>query len=473
MKKVLLWLIIGLLSLSIMGPISLVGCTKATVETAAATTAAETTTAATTAAVTLTESDEFNAWLADTYKNYSGTEIKVAVASHPAIEALKAMTPQFEEKTGIKVVWDEMEEGILLDKFLVDATSGKSSYDVVMMCPEFTPTVVDLNLLTPLDDWFADKEKTPDWVAVDDILPAYRNMLYMNDHFWGLPFCGETIFMLYRKDIFDKYDLKVPTTFDELLETAKFINENVPDMAGISMRTRRGWEATYMWSVFIFPFGGKIIDFDANKPALDQKETIDSLKYFVELCKYGPVGIETFSYPESFDAFMQGKAGIMVEASFAASEAENPDKSIVAGKVGWAPMPTGPAGAFSGAWGWGLSLVDASEKKDAAWAFITYMTGKPMQSEYIANGGVVSRTSWLEDPKNQEEFPYYQAIIDTIKQATNLQTTGYGVVIMDPAWGPLSEMIGTEVSRAVTGEITVEEAAKNMQEQAVEIWESR
>jgi len=422
------------------------------------------------AAAPLTSNEEFDVWADNIRKNLGRTEIRIAAATHPSINAFKKMLPQFEKMTGIKVVLDEMQEDLLMQKILLNTTSGKSSYDVVMSCPEHLPKFVTLGTFSPLDNWLADKQKSPSWFDPEDILQAYRDMLSFDGNIYGIPFAGETIFMMYRKDIFEKYGLDVPTTFDELLKTAKFIQENVPDMAGNSMRTRVGWEATYQWSEFIFPFGGKIIDFDTNKPAFDQQGTIDSLKYFVELAKTGPAGIESYCFSDAWDALMQGKAGISVECSAAAPEVENPDKSVVVGKVGYKKMPAGPAGAFSGVWGWGFCMIDASKKKDAAWAFITYMTGKHMQAEYIANGGIISRVSWLENPEKQKEFSYYRPLLDTLKQAADLTAKGYGVVIPDERWEKLSQMMGVEVSRAVAGEITAEEACANMQKQAVDIW---
>lgn len=409
-------------------------------------------------------------WSTLVRSKYEGTEIKVAAATHPSIEAFKKMTPQFQELTGIKVTWDEMEEGQLADKLLLEATSGSTSYDVVMNCPEFTPALVDAGMLEPLDSWLADSEKSPAWFDPQDILAAYRDMLSYQGKHYGIPFAGETVFLFYRKDIFEKHNLKVPQTFDEVLQTAKTIEEKEPGMYGISMRTRLGWEFTYMWSVFIFPFGGRIIDPSTNSPGFNLPGTLESLKYMIELAKYGPTGIEAFSFPEAWDAFMQGKAGMMIEASAAAPEVENPEKSVVAGKVGYAPMPAGPDGAYSGVWGWGFSMTAGSKNKEAAWDFIVYMTSREMQDEYVGNGGIPSRSSWLSDATLQTQYPYYKATLDTLKQAADLQAKGLGVVIMDPRWSQISEIMGTEGAKALAGEITPEQAVENMQSQISETW---
>lgn len=405
-------------------------------------------------------------WATEVRAQHEGTEIKVAVASHPSIEAFKELLPRFEELTGIDVVFDEMEEGAQGQKLLLEASSGTTSYDAVMNAPERVPNHADLGYLEPLDSWI---EKTPDWFDYEDILPAYRDMLSYEGKHYGIPFAGETIFQFYRKDLFDKYDVEVPTTFEEVMETAAFFQDKEDGLSGISFRARSGWEFTYMWSVFIFPFGGRMIEPETGEPGLNNPETIDSLQYMIDLRPYAPVGIESFSFPEAWDAFMQGKTAMMIEASAAAPEVEDPEKSVVAGKVGYAPMPAGPDGAYSGVWGWGFSLTAGSEKKEAAWAFITYMTSKTMQDEYISNGGIVSRESMLSDPEQQEKYPYYGAILKTLKQAADLQDKGLGVVLMIPEWSQISEIMGTEGARAFAGEISAAEAAESMQAQVEEV----
>jgi len=406
------------------------------------------------------------AWAAGVRAEYEGAEVRLAVASHPSIEAFKTMTPDFEELTGIDIVWDEMEEGALVDKLLLESSSGMTSYDAVMNCPEFTPILVDLGYLEPLDSWI---EGAPDWFDNGDILAAYRDMLSYEGAHYAVPFAGETIFLFYRKDLFDQYEVEVPTTFDEVLETAEFFHGKEDGLSGVSFRARSGWEFTYMWSEFIFPFGGRIADPEAGTVGLNNPETVDSLEYMIELSQYAPVGIESFSFPEAWDAFMQGKAAMMIEASAAAPEVENPDKSVVAGNVGYAKMPAGPAGAYSGVWGWGLSMTAGSENKDAAWAFITYMTSKAMQQEYIDDGGIVSRSSMLSDPDQQAQYPYYQTVLDTLDQAADLLAQDLGVVIMCSEWSEMSEVMGIEGARALAGEITAQEAADSMQAQVEEV----
>ena len=413
--------------------------------------------------------DPVEAWAKDIKAKYGGTELKLAVPSHPSTEAFKKLTPRFEELTGIKVVLDEMEEGALGQKLMLEIGAPTTSYDVIASYPEALPLMVDANFLEPLDSYVADPTKTPSWYDNEDILKAFRDMMIIDGKHYAAPFAGETVFLYYRTDLFEKYGIQVPKTMDELMTAAAFFKDKEPGLSGISMRTRVGWEMTYTWSVFIFPFGGEMLDPTNTKPGFTKPETVASLKYLIDLMKFAPTGVESFSFPEAWDAFMQGKTAMMVEASSAAAEVENPDKSVVAGKVGFAPMPAGPVGAYSGVWGWGYGITAKSQNKDAAYAYIMYMTSKALQADYVNNGGIVSRSSILSDPAQQTQFPYYKTTLDTLKQAADLMSKGYSVVIPIPQWNTLSDIMGTEGGKALIGQQTPEDACQKIQTQVEDL----
>jgi len=413
--------------------------------------------------------DPVEEWAAGIREQYGGTEITVAVASHPSIEAFKTMIPRFEELTGITVTLDEMEEGALGQRMLLEVSAESASYDAMMSAIEWNPLVASSGYGEPLEPWI-ESDITPDWFNYEDILAAYRDMFLWEDGMhYGIPFAGETVFMFYRQDLFEQEGIDVPTTYAEVMEAAKHFHENVDGVAGISYRARLGWEFTYMWSIFLAPFGGMMVDPATGEVALDAPGTVESLHYIRDLWQYAPVGVESFSFPEAWDAFMLGRAAIMIEASAAAPEVENPDKSLVAGNVGYSPLPAGPAGAYSGVWGWSFAMMQDSDNKEAAWAMIAYLTSEALQSDYLANGGIVSRSSALGDPELQAQFPYYQATLDTLEQAADLNALGLSVVLPTPRWSQVSQIMGTEGGRAFIGEISVEEAIESMQAQVSEV----
>jgi multiple sugar transport system substrate-binding protein len=46
------------------------------------------------------------AWEKEMRAKHAGTELRVLAISHPATDAMRAMAPEFERATGMKVTWE-------------------------------------------------------------------------------------------------------------------------------------------------------------------------------------------------------------------------------------------------------------------------------------------------------------------------------------------------------------------------------
>jgi len=179
---------------------------------------------------------------------------------------------------------------------------------------------------------------------------------------------------------------------------------------------------------------------------------------------YAPVGIESFSPPESFQAMQNGDVAMLVEATAAGPEMEDPAKSSVAGKLGYAILPAGPAGAYTGVWGWAYGINAASEKQDLAWDVITWLTSRYTHQDYLNAGGIVSRSSAFDDPANREKYPYFEATGQALAQAGDLAAKGLSVVPKTPVWTQMSDIMGNYGSEAFVDQMTSAEAVAKMQE---------
>ena len=47
-----------------------------------------------------------------------------------------------------------------------------------------------------------------------------------------------------------------------------------------------------MWSIFIYPFGGDMVDLESNTAQIDNAGNAASLEYLRQLLPYGPVGLK-------------------------------------------------------------------------------------------------------------------------------------------------------------------------------------
>jgi multiple sugar transport system substrate-binding protein len=254
------------------------------------------------------------------------------------------------------------------------------------------------------------------------------------------------------------------------LELARFFKDREPGLAGIVTRAQTGRTLALAWSLLTHQFCGSMVDQRTWEPTLEKPETVRSLRYLLDLLKAGPTGIENYTWEEATSTFMAGKAAIWFEATALQPWLEDPKKSTIVGKIGYAPPPKGPCGRYGAIAGWAMGLPVEGRHKDAAWAFIAYMTSREMAPVYAAKGGVISRISSLDDPKYVASNPdFVKALKGAYEAAANLTAKGEKWVPPTDVATRLHERIGAHAGNALLGKATPEEAAAAAAREAREI----
>ena len=119
--------------------------------------------------------------------------------------------------------------------------------------------------------------------------------------------------------------------------------------------------------------------FDANwNPQFDSPEWKATLQYYADIMKAdGPAGAATNGYNENLTLFQQGKCGMWIDATVAASFVSDATSSTVADKVGFALAPDKGLGKRGNwLWAWSLAIPAGTQKADAAQKFISWATSK-------------------------------------------------------------------------------------------------
>ena len=101
--------------------------------------------------------DAVDNWLAGLKSKFDGTELVFAMTSHPGTDGIQALVPEFTEKTGIKISFDIMGEGQLIDKTLLECQSEDLKWDVIMIAAETSPQMLHDNCTVPLNDYLKDQ----------------------------------------------------------------------------------------------------------------------------------------------------------------------------------------------------------------------------------------------------------------------------------------------------------------------------
>jgi multiple sugar transport system substrate-binding protein len=119
--------------------------------------------------------------------------------------------------------------------------------------------------------------------------------------------------------------------------------------------------------------------------------------------------------------FAQGNVATFLDINLFVPTLENPEKSKVAGKVGYAMVPRGPAGRAPFLAGWAYSLSPFSKHKEAGWYFVQWATNKELNLAAKLDGWPSPRTSAWESPKFKEtdKTPEFtQVVLRSYKEAS-------------------------------------------------------
>jgi sorbitol/mannitol transport system substrate-binding protein len=407
------------------------------------------------------------------------TTITVATVANPQMQDIESLISNFEEENpDISVEFSILPENELRDRVTQDIATQGGQYDVVTIGTYEVPIWAENGWITNLDDYAGEGDYDP-----DDLIPPIRQALSYEDSLYAVPFYGESSFLMYRKDLFDQAGLTMPEqpTWQEVAEFAKTLHAPDNNLAGICLRGLPGWgEVLAPLNTVILTFGGRWYDEEWNAHLTDP-ETVEAVQFYVDLVtNYGEPGAPNAGFSECLTALGQGNAAMWVDATVAAGLLEDPENSTVAGKMGYVPAPVVETESSGWLWAWSLAMPETSEKKDAAWAFMSWATSK----EYMQLVGEElgwtrvppgSRLSTYEIPEYQEAAAAYaQQTIDAIN-AVNPEQPGVhpqpwvGVqYVAIPEFQDLGTRVSQEISAAIAGQQTVQEAMEKAQQYAEE-----
>src|SRR3990172_11682248 len=169
-------------------------------------------------------------------------------------------------------------------------------------------------------------------------------------------------------------------------------------MYGFVARGLKNANAT-PWAYVIYNMGGKYLTPD-GKSALNTPEWVKAMDWYAGMLKrFGPPGVVNFNWYECSSAFMQGQVAIYYDGVNFASQFEDPAKSKVVGKVGYAVLPAGPGGHFSPIYITGMAVNAQSRSKEASYLFCQWATNKANAVRELMAGVGVGRTSTWDSPE--------------------------------------------------------------------------
>ncbi len=412
--------------------------------------------------------------LAGPYDEYVGETLYVNFPAHPHFDAVMRILPEFTKETGIEVEVDQLPYLKMRERQTLELGQDEGDYDLVAYVVFSKADYVFADQLENLARYFMNPMLSDPAYDPDDLIDGYvynigfagGNKGYLEGKtgsLFGIPYGSETSVLGYRMDIFEKHGLKVPETYDELLETACKIPELEPGMGGLSSRAASGHHASHAFLLHLAPLGGRVFD-DQWNPIVNNEQGVAAANALKTIVDCGPEGASSFGFGEALGSFLNGDTAMFLDTTVVAGQINDPSKSKVVGKVGWAMHPMGVRrGSQTG--GFGIGIPRNAAHKESAFLLMQWLTSKKGDKLVALAGGNPSRFSTHDDADVNAKFPHMATFGEALKHAD----PDWRPII--PVWGKINADLGTTLSKVLTEDLDIQTALDGVAERTRAIME--
>ncbi|MEJ9162290.1 extracellular solute-binding protein [Paenibacillus graminis] len=315
----------------------------------------------------------------------------------------------------------------------------------------FMEPYVKGGLFAPLDDVLGGEP------LKDKFVPGTTEAYVVDGKTYALPIELNISPVYYNKDIFAKYNLQVPTTYDELKHVVKTLSNN--GIAPIALGNKDRWTGS-LWYMYL---ADRIAGSNTLKKATNGTGSFDDpgliraaveVQTLVDLNAFNK-GFNGLSNDEGKSEFVNEQAAMYLTGTWELPNfTTNPDiRQEFKDKVKFFKFPTvdggkGDINSWVGGPGVGLFVAESSKVKEEAKAFVEYFVAKWGQ-DFVTTAGVIPATK--VDTSNSELPHLYVDLLNELNHASSL--TLFADVQMKPGAAQIHlDMIQALFGKAVTPE---------------------
>ncbi len=191
------------------------------------------------------------------------------------------------------------------------------------------------------------------------------------------------------------------------------------------------------------------MDGDANEEAL---------KYFLSLLAFQPPGAKDYGLAEVIGAISKDRVAMANSWAALCPDTDNPEKSIVAGKLGYAVVPghKGTDGQFrrmSNIGGQSMMVNKRTSNQKEVRAFVKWWLRMDIQNRFTQLGGQPSLKIVVESEAFKKMRPWHRAFSDSLPYQRDFWKT--------PQYYELLRTQQIELHKVIRGELTPREGLAN------------
>lgn len=395
-----------------------------------------------------------NAWEATEGKPYDGETVHVLAVKSSQFEAHEARLAQFEEATGIDVVYDYVPFPNMKEALTTEMIAG-GDYDVVSIMDQWVPSLQ--MLVQPIGD-----EIAAQGIDLDDFPPAHLRHGMLNGELVGLPVRGHVQLLFYRKDLLDQAGVDVPSTWDEVVTVARSVQE-ATDASGIALPYGKlSGQNLMVWINLLWGHGGDLFD-DNGEPTFNSEAGIAATEQYVSFLReleIAPAGSATFVEQDAVNSFKQGNSAMLPVWWWVRSQLTDPEQSkLTDAQIGFTSLPSvGDANKTTFTNTWIFAVTQGADNKDAAAEYLGWLTDPALERDILLDEDLtevvaVHFSNLRDEAVNTRWGGMHSAAADALATTEGMD--------FDDNWPRISEILETAISSLASGEQTDTAAALN------------
>ncbi|HEX2938418.1 MAG TPA: extracellular solute-binding protein [Ruminiclostridium sp.] len=338
------------------------------------------------------------------------------------------------------------------------AISANEAPDIIYSWTQgFMQPFVEANKLLPLDNYLSDVK--------DKMLSGALDTVTFNGKVYGLTYMQQAGALYVNKDLFTKYNVKIPTTFSELLTAVKTFRSN--GLTPMALGEKDEWPGMWYYDMIALRTAGAKLSTDAltGKASFEDKAFSDAADKLLQLVNAGAFdpGVMGLTRDESNAQYTQGKIPMYFGGNFEAAQYDA-DTSAVKGKIEAVPFPIAEGGKGTSTeyigGGSDCLLIPANTKnKDAAVKAAKYLAQNLSSQSFLLGAGL---PEWKYDDVDVSKVdPLTQQIMKNIVTGSTASVPAWDIYLTGDKAQIHKDLVAKLYGKSITGT----EFAKQMQSQ--------
>lgn len=404
-------------------------------------------------------------------------QILSAEGDPKSVEAMKGVIAEFKKiRPHVDVEYQTVSWTELGKRIVAQIAAGRPP-DIVHLDDFGMSVLADQGMLEPAGD-------VVNAIGVDDYSPVPLKAVTFKGTVWGVPFSNGFDLLWYRKDLYEKFGLKPPRTWDELLHNVKTLHGNLPgvgQMYGIAMALNTSNHTNDTIQNIMWTNGATILDKN-GKVALNSPEAIQAYNFQKELFKYATPGVAQYGHLEVLNAFATGNVAHTNYAARMVLHVMRTNPKL-GDSVGAVTKPKGPSPKgrlvsiiFTKAWGFPKGTKNLTLTKE----FVQFLQTGDREVKWLHSVPVhfwpprrstATSAAYMQDPIVQSPLgrAAARAILEGALPHGQPQLSEAGVVNTGTMKILQAHILAKMMQKIVLGNVPIEEAVAEAMKEAQEL----